>query len=52
MYDFRNVMGHVEVYLHGSFLFSADTIEEARREIARKEALNVPWSMYFAYLLA
>ena len=52
MYDFRNVRGHVEVYLHGSFLFSADTIEEARREIARKEALNVPWCMYFEHMLA
>lgn len=34
MYDFRNVRGHVEVYLHGAFLFSADTMEEARRELA------------------
>lgn len=34
MYDFRNVRGHVEVYLRGTFLFSADTMEEARRELA------------------
>lgn len=34
MYDFKNVRGHVEVYLHGIFLFSADTMEEARRELA------------------
>lgn len=38
MYDFRNVRGHVEVYLHGSFLFSADTMEEARRELVNYEA--------------
>jgi len=37
MYDFRNVRGHVEVYLHGTFLFSADTMEEARRELAAYE---------------
>lgn len=37
MYDFRNVMGHVEVYLHGTFLFSADTMEEARRELETYE---------------
>jgi len=37
MYDFRNVRGHVEVYLHGTFLFSADTMEEARRELATYE---------------
>lgn len=34
MYDFKNVRGHVEVYLYGTFLFSADTMEEARRELA------------------
>ena len=50
MYDFRNVMGHVEVYLHGSFLFSADTMEEARREIANKEHYNVPWDLYFSVI--
>ena len=37
MYDFKNVRGHVEVYLHGTFLFSADTMEEARRELATYE---------------
>lgn len=28
----RYVMGHVEVYQSGDFLFSADTEAEARRE--------------------
>lgn len=32
-YEFRYVRGHVEVFLHGSFIFSADTMTEARREI-------------------
>ena len=32
-YEFRYIRGHVEVFLHGSFLFSADTMSEARREI-------------------
>lgn len=31
-YEFRNVRGHVEVFLHGAFIFSADTIAEARKE--------------------
>ena len=33
-YEFRYVMGHVEVYEGGEFLFSADTEAEARRELA------------------
>lgn len=33
MYEFRNVRGHVEVYLDGEFQFSADTIAEAHREL-------------------
>lgn len=33
MYEFREVRGHIEVFLHGTFQFSADTIEEARREL-------------------
>lgn len=32
-YEFRYVRGHVEVFQHGSFIFSADTMAEARREI-------------------
>lgn len=33
MYDFRNVRGHVEVYLEGQFQFSADNMSEAQREL-------------------
>lgn len=33
MYEFRWVRGHVEVFSHGQFQFSADTIEEAMREL-------------------
>lgn len=32
MYEFREVMGHIEVFLHGRFQFSADTIAEAKKE--------------------
>ncbi len=32
-YEIRYVMGHVEVYEGGDFLFSADTEAEARREL-------------------
>jgi hypothetical protein len=32
-YEFRYVRGHVEVYLHDLFIFSADTMAEARKEI-------------------
>lgn len=31
--EIRYVMGHVEVYRDGAFLFSADTEAEARREL-------------------
>ena len=34
MYEFRSVRGHIEVFHNGVFLFSADTMSEARREIA------------------
>lgn len=33
MYEFRQIKGHVEVYLDGEFLFSADTMQEAREEL-------------------
>ena len=34
MYSIRNVSGHVQVYDYkGKFLFSADTEQEARREL-------------------
>ncbi len=38
MYEIRNVYGHVEVYLDGSFCFSADTEGEAERELAQLSA--------------
>ena len=31
---FNNVRGHIEVYLNGVFMFSADTMSEARKELA------------------
>jgi len=35
MYTIRNVQGHVQVYDRvGNFLFSADTEQEAREELA------------------
>ena len=34
MYSIRNVGGHIQVYdYEGKFLFSADTEQEARREL-------------------
>lgn len=33
-YEMRYVGGHVEVYLHGEFQFSADSEAEARQELA------------------
>lgn len=33
MYQFRNVRGHIEVYLDGCFVFSADTMSEAYAEL-------------------
>ena len=45
MYEFRNVKGHIEVYRYGSFLFSADSMQEAREEIRRQEELNLPWTV-------
>lgn len=35
--EFRNVNGHIEVYLDGVFLLSADTIAEAMRELREEE---------------
>ena len=45
MYEFRNVMGHIEVYRYGSFLFSADSRAEAEQEIRKQEERNVPWTV-------
>lgn len=45
MYEFRHVKEHIEVFLYGRFLFSADTEEEARRDIREHEERNVPWGI-------
>jgi hypothetical protein len=34
VYEFRHVRGHIEVFLNGIFQFSADTLSEAKEEIA------------------
>lgn len=36
MYEFRCVRGHIEVFLNGEFQFSADTMKEARDELAEE----------------
>lgn len=33
MYEFRHVRGHIEVYLNGVFILSADTMDEAKKEL-------------------
>lgn len=37
MYEIRNRNGHVEVFLDGAFVFSADTVGEAQSEIDERE---------------
>ncbi len=38
MYSLRNVMGHIQVYdRKGNFLFSADSEQEARKELENYE---------------
>lgn len=37
MYEFRNVMGHIEVYRDGIFQFSADNLSEAYTELNNEE---------------
>lgn len=32
-YEFRPVMEHIEVYINGTFQFSADSVGEAESEI-------------------
>lgn len=34
MYEIKSIRGHVEVFLDGTFCFSADTWGEAEQEIA------------------
>lgn len=36
-YEFRNVRGHIEVFLNGEFQFSADTMAEAYHELKEME---------------
>ena len=38
--EFRNVRGHIEVYIDGVFQFSADTISEAKEELRKITAKN------------
>ena len=38
--EFRSVRGHIEIYVSGRFLLSADTKEEAERELLQKEDQN------------
>lgn len=33
MYEFRQVHGHIEVFLDGEFLFSADSMKEVYEEL-------------------
>ena len=35
--EFRNVKGHIEVYVDKEFLFSADTVSEALRELEAEQ---------------
>lgn len=35
--NFRNVLGHIEVFLDGVFQFSADTMSEALAELKEIE---------------
>jgi len=44
MYEFRYVVGHVEVFLNGKFQFSADTIGEAVRELEEDPAPSLGWT--------
>jgi hypothetical protein len=37
MYEYRNVRGHIAVYLYGEFLFSADNMREVREELEKEE---------------
>lgn len=37
MFEYRNVKGHVEVFLDGEFMLSADTLQEAKREVEKLE---------------
>lgn len=38
--EFRNVKGHIEVYVDQVFQFSADTMSEALREYEQQKGAN------------
>lgn len=38
--EYRHVRGHVEVYIDGAFILSADTMAEAHREVNKFEEEN------------
>ena len=38
-YELRNVRGHYEVFCNGEFLFSADSVSEAKKEIEMEEQI-------------
>ena len=40
MTEYRNVHGHVEVYVDGKFVLSADTKGEAIREMEKEQVKN------------
>lgn len=35
MYEFKQVQGHIEVFLNGKFQFSADNMKEVYEELDR-----------------
>lgn len=37
-YELRSVCGHIEVFLDGSFQFSADTVKEVTDELWKEES--------------
>ena len=37
MVEIRNIRGHIQVYMNGHFLFSADSEREAREELLEYE---------------
>jgi len=42
MYEFRQVRGHIAVYLNGEFQFSADNMKEAHDELDKEEGIGSP----------
>lgn len=46
MYEYRNVNGHIEVFKNDIFCFSADTMEEARREARELDERRIPANLW------